>query len=133
MEQNYFLFDKILPFIKYGNKLEKLNLYQTFIQRFGIGKTISFLILKNSGIHFCYKFRFLKENDINMYTKFIFFNSEKNLDNSLDHLMKISLQNSVDLYDYRGSRYVAKLPINGQRRRANKKTAKKIRPIIISQ
>jgi ribosomal protein S13 len=131
LEKN-FLFDKLIPFIKKGNKLNILNLYQVYIQRYGIGKTISYRISMYSGVNSSVKLSIYKENDINTNTKLIFFFSENSLDSLLEKSMKISLKKSVDMYDYRGSKYVAKLPINGQRRRANRKTAKKIRPIPIA-
>lgn len=112
-------------------KLEKLNLFQVYIQRFGIGKTISYNISKSSGVHFAYKMVNYKENDLNIYTNIVFFLSEQSLDSFLEKNMKITLQKSIDIYNYRGSRYKEKLPINGQRRRANKKTAKRVRPIIV--
>lgn len=131
MQQNYFLFDKVLPFLKTGKALDKLNLYQIYIQRFGIGKKISDLISRYSGVHSSLKMVVFKENDINISTKLVFIRAEDSLDLALEKKMLISLQNSIDLYDYRGSRYKAKLPINGQRRRANARTPKRIRPIII--
>jgi small subunit ribosomal protein S13 len=131
VQQNYFLFDKVLPFLKTGRLLDKLNLYQVYIQRFGIGKKISFNISKYSGTHFSVKMNIFKENDINSLIKLIFVQSEEFLDLALEKKMIYSLQQSIDLYDYRGSRYKAKLPINGQRRRANANTVKRIRPIII--
>lgn len=127
------MFDKILPFLKNNKKLEKLNLFQTYIQRYGIGKTISSQISKYSGVHSSYRMVEFKENDLNINTKIIFFLAEDSLDALLEKKMKITLQQSIDLYDYRGSRYSNKLPINGQRRRANKRTAKRVRPIIINQ
>jgi small subunit ribosomal protein S13 len=131
MQQNYFLFDKVLPFLKTGRVLDKLNLYQIYFQRFGIGKTISSEISKYSGSHYLVKMNNFKENDINISTKLIFIHSEELLDIALEKKMLETLQQSIDLYDYRGSRYKAKLPINGQRRRANARTAKRIRPIIV--
>ena len=133
MEQNYFLFDKVLPFIKTKKKLEFLNLYQVYIQRYGIGKQISLKISKYSGVHLNYKMINYKENDLNVHTKLVFILAEDSLDSLLEKKNKISLQKSIDLYDYRGSLYKECLPINGQRRRANKKTAKRVRPIIIKK
>lgn len=131
MTQNYFLFDKILPFLKKGKVLEKLNLYQIYLQRYGIGKQISTQISKYSGVHSSMKMNLFKENDININTKFIFIEAENSLDLALEKKMILSLQQSIDLYDYRGSRYKAKLPLNGQRRKANAKTPKRVRPIIL--
>jgi small subunit ribosomal protein S13 len=132
INKEYFLLDKVLPFTKKGKKLEDLNLYQLYFQRYGIGKTISYKILLNTGVHPTVKMVEYKENDINNQIKFIFSKSEESLDLALENKMTISLQNSIDIYDYRGSLYKAKLPLNGQRRRANARTAKRVRPIIIS-
>lgn len=132
MEQNYFLFDKVLPFLRNNKNLEKLNLFQIYIQRFGIGQCISSKISKNTGVHFSYKMVNYKENDLNTNIKNMFIAAEKSLDMFLEKSMKVTLQNSIDLYNYRGSRYKVRLPINGQRRRANGKTSRLIRPIIIN-
>jgi ribosomal protein S13 len=121
-----------LPFTKKGKRLESLNLYQLYFQRYGIGKTISKKISLNVGVSPIVKMELFKENDINNQIKFIFIKGEEFLDISLEKKMLISLQNSIDIYDYRGCLYKAKLPLNGQRRRANARTAKRIRPIIIS-
>jgi ribosomal protein S13 len=131
MQQDYFLFDKVLPFLRRGKILDKLNLYQIYVQRFGIGKKISFEITKYSGVHYLVKINNFKENDINLSTKLIFIQSEELLDVALEKKMLYSLEQSIELYDYRGSRYKYKLPLNGQRRRANARTVKRVRPIII--
>lgn len=131
MSSEYFLLDKVLPFKKNGKILENLNLYQLYLQRFGIGKTISNKISIISGVHPILLMKQYKENDINLQIKFIFIESEESLDIILEKKMISSLQQNIDLYDYRGSLYKAKLPLNGQRRRANAKTVKRIRPIII--
>jgi ribosomal protein S13 len=129
MLREYFLLDKVLPFIKRGNNLESLNLYQLYLQRYGISKKISNKISVFSGVHSMVKMIKYEENDINIQIKFIFYLSESNLDIGLEKKMLYSLQNSIDIYDYRGSMYKAKLPVNGQRRRANSKTVKRNRPI----
>jgi ribosomal protein S13 len=127
----YFLLDKVLPFKKKGKNLDNLNLYQLYFQRFGIGKTISNKISIISGVNPILSVKQYKENDINIQTKFIFSESDQSLDLILEKKMIFSLQQSIELYDYRGSLYKAKLPLNGQRRRANAKTSKRIRPVLI--
>jgi ribosomal protein S13 len=129
MLREYFLLDKVLHFIKRVNNLESLNLYQLYLQRYGISKKISNKISVFSGVHSMVKMIKYEENDINIQIKFIFYLSESNLDIGLEKKMLYSLQNSIDIYDYRGSMYKAKLPVNGQRRRANSKTVKRNRPI----
>jgi ribosomal protein S13 len=72
------------------------------------------------------------EIPFNMHTqeiKLIFEKSNKYLDKSLEQLMKETIKLNLELYNYRGDRYILKLPLHGQRRRANAKTPKKIRPI----
>jgi ribosomal protein S13 len=126
------LVDKIIPFLRKKKKIEllyTLNLFQFYLQRFGIGKTISFKISNRAGIHQSMK---IIDMPFNMHTqdiKLIFEKSNKYLDKSLEQLMKQTIKLNVELYNYRGDRYILKLPLHGQRRRANAKTPKKIRPI----
>jgi len=131
MISNNYLFDKILPFSKKGKNIILLNLYQLFFQRYGIGKTISKKIMIFFGVSYSLKMQLLKENDINIYIKDIFIMSEDRLDRILEKRMLASLYNSIEIYDYRGFLYKHKLPLNGQRRHANAKTAKRVRPIIL--
>lgn len=125
---NSFLFDKLLPFSKRGS-VEKLNIFQVYIIRDGIGISISNKICKYASTHSSIKFSNYYINDINENIKNIFILStiQHNLDNELHEKMISTLQESINIYDYRGRMYLAKLPINGQRRRSNKSTAKKIR------
>lgn len=130
MKNKLFILDKILPFRKKVKKLHLLNLNQLYQQRFGIGKIISLKISLFSSVSSYLKVEQYKYNIINSKIKFIFLKSKKNLDYFLKKKMIQSLAKSVDLYDYRGSRYDCKLPINGQRRRANAKTSERVRPYV---
>lgn len=126
--------DKILPFLRKKQTLEaieKLNLFQFYLQRFGLGKTISKQIIKWGGVHFSFKIKSYIPNLINQDIKFIFLRSADSLDLLLEQEMTKKIKNDLDLYTYRGERYKLKLPLHGQRRRANGKTVKKIRPLIV--
>jgi ribosomal protein S13 len=129
-----YLVDKKLTFlrkIKNIEILEKWNLFQFYQQRFGIGNYITKRILKNIGLHLNTKLKNYPISITNKEIKYIFSQSETQLDIPLERQMIKSLQKNVELYNYRGSRYQLRLPLNGQRRRANGKTTKKIRPYRI--
>jgi small subunit ribosomal protein S13 len=129
-----YLVDKKLPFLRKIKNLEIIetfNLFQLFQQRFGIGKNISKKIIINLGVHLNTNIVKYPNNIINKEIKYIFLKSEELLDIPLERQMIKSLQKNVDLYNYRGSRYKLRLPLNGQRRRANGKTTKKVRLLII--
>ena len=125
---NSYLFDKLLPFSKKGNVV-MLNLFQIYIIRYGIGNYLSKKICKYPATHFLVRLKKYYLNDINEFIKEVFIYSQTNLDNILNDKMLISLHESILLYDNRGRMYLAKLPINGQRRRSSKKTNRRVRPI----
>jgi ribosomal protein S13 len=129
-----YLVDKKLSFlrkIKNIDVLEIWNLFQFYQQRFGIGNYITKRILINIGIHINTKIKNYPISITNKEIKNVFSQSENKLDIPLERQMIKSLQKNVELYNYRGSRYQLRLPLNGQRRRANSKTTKKIRPYHI--
>jgi len=128
-----FLFDKILPFTRKEYNINKLNLKQVYRVRFGIGNYISDRINLFSGTHFVIKFENYRENDINMYIKMIFEESISNLDEILKNKMIVTLQDSINTYNYKGYMYLKRLPINGQSRRSKKRTTRRVRPIIINK
>src|SRR5690348_5575018 len=112
-----FLVDKQLPFLRKNKKLEILNLFQFFQQRFGIGKKITKNIIIFSGVHFSIKLKKYIPNLINQETRYVFLNHEEELDIPLERKMMKDLQKNIELYNYRGSRYLLRLPLHGQRRR----------------
>jgi ribosomal protein S13 len=128
-----FLFDKILPFTRKEYNINKLNIKQLFEVRFGIGSTISNKINIFSGSNKAIKFNKFKENDLNMYIKYIFEKSLLNLDELLKNKMIITLQENIDTYSYKGYMYLKRLPINGQSRRFKKRTNRRVRPININK
>jgi ribosomal protein S13 len=126
--------DKILPFLKKKNSLDllmNLNLFQFYLQRFGIGKIISKKILFFSGVHCSVKIKSYNVNVINQKSKWLFKKSENFLDIPLERYMIKSIQLNIDLYNYRGNCYLLRFPLNGQRRRANARTVRRVRPIHV--
>lgn len=130
----FFFVDKILPFLKKKSsieQLEKLNLFQFYIQRYGLGLSISKKIINMSGTHFSYKIKKYFPNIVNQEIKFIFVKSIEYMDLFLEQKMSLKLKEDIYLYTYRGDRYNLRLPLHGQRRRANGKTVKKVRKLIV--
>lgn len=131
---DFFFVDKILPFLKKNkniNQLEKLNIFQFYLCRFGIGINISNKIISFSGISASYKIKNYTNTVINTNIKSIFLKIINSLDLNLEQKMIKRIKNDIKLYTYRGDRYKLRLPLHGQRRRANGKTVKKIRQYIL--
>ncbi len=131
---DFFFVDKILPFLKKKSsieQLERLNLFQFYIQRYGLGSSISKKINNISGIHFSYKVNNCLPNVINQNLKFIFTRNIESMDLFLEQKMLLKIKEDINLYTYRGDRYQLRLPLHGQRRRANNKTVKKVRQYIL--
>lgn len=128
---NFFLFDKLIPFTRKKNNLNILNLYQVYKIRYGIGKNISKRINKYSSVQNTINILKYKENDINTNIKNIFIDSENKLDEFLEINMRITIKHNYDLYNYKGLMYKYRLPMNGQSKRSNRKTSRKIRPLLI--
>lgn len=130
---HFFFVDKILPFLKKNQSiesLEKLNIFQFYLNRFGIGLSISKKITMFSGVNNSYKTKNYIPTVINQNLKFIFLKISTFLDLTLQQNMAIRIKKDILLYTYRGDRYKLRLPLHGQRRRANGQTTKKIRILI---
>lgn len=126
--------DKILPFLRKKQTieaLERLNLFQFYLQRFGLGEMLTTKIIKWGGVHSSFKVKNYIPSLINQEIKLIFMKSASSLDLLLEQEMTIKLKNDLNLYSYRGDRYRLKLPLHGQRRRANGKTVKRVRQLTI--
>ncbi len=126
------LVDKILPFLRKKQSLillEQLSLFQFYTQRFGIGERITNDILSSLGVHKSVKIKKFPLNVVNKDVKNVLEQSNEFLDVLLEKLMVKRLLLDIELYNYRGDRYKLRLPLHGQRRRANGKTTKKIRPL----
>ena len=124
--------DQITKFLKKDQseeKLQNLNIFQFYIKRTGLGLNISKKIIDNCAVHPSVKINNYSLSIFNKDIKNIFVESIDSLDDSVQNQMINSLRNIMELYNYRGSRYKEKLPLNGQRRRANAKTIKKIKII----
>jgi ribosomal protein S13 len=132
---DFFFIDKILPFLKRNKSVEelsKLNIIQFYIQRFGIGKTIAYTFIFMASVHHSLKISKYFPTLINKEIKYVFEDCVDSLDLMLEMDMKKRLRKDVQLYTYRGDRYLLKLPLHGQRRRANGKTTKKVRLLLLN-
>lgn len=123
---NYSLIDHIRYFnikVKKYSTLNELNFYNLLDQRYGIGKTISKLLLNYLGISYNYLMKYLPINEF--YTKLNLFFSSRLL--KLDHhllgffLSRHSFLKKIKAY--RGFRLLKGYPTNGQRTRSNHKTS----------
>ncbi len=131
---DFFFVDKILPFLKKNkniNQLEQLNIFQFYLCRFGIGVNITKKIINFSGINASYKIKNYTPTVINKNIKSIFLKIINLLDLYLEQKMIKKIKNDIRLYTYRGDRYKLRLPLHGQRRRANGKTVKRVRQYIL--
>jgi ribosomal protein S13 len=126
--------DKILPFLRKKESEElliSLNLFQFYLQRFGIGIDISKKILFFAGVHNNIKIADYNANVINKKIKYIFIKSSDNLDIPLERKMMNTIKLNIDLYNYKGNCYLLRFPLHGQRRRTNAKTVRRIRPVLV--
>ncbi len=129
------MIDSILPFYKKSkNKLKKnfkfnkLNLFQFFIQRYGIGKKISIQIFLFSGLHKSIKFEYVENKNYYVLLRYkdFFIIKKIYLDNNLEEEVKKNIKDYIDLYNLRGRRHKIGMPVRGQRIKTNAKTAKKL-------
>ena len=99
------MIDSILPFYKKSkNKLKKnfkfnkLNLFQFFIQRYGIGKKISIQIFLFSGLHKSIKFEYVENKNYYVLLRYKDFFIIKNTTGLLNReLLKPSLEHLLRL------------------------------------
>src|SRR6478735_4083355 len=117
------MIDSILPFYKKSkNKLKKnfkfnkLNLFQFFIQRYGIGKKISIQIFLFSGLHKSIKFEYVENKNYYVLLRYkdFFIIKKIYLDNNLEEEVKKNIKDYIDLYNLRGRRHKIGMPVRGQ-------------------
>jgi ribosomal protein S13 len=130
------MLDSLSPFRFKSNDFDKLNFYQFFLRRFGIGYSISNWICKFTGLHpFLKLFNILDSSFDSIYSNYYLLKRIKFffLDNKdyLDYLLSKKKIDSIKLLrstgSLRGRNHVNALPVRGQRRRTNARTRKKIR------
>jgi ribosomal protein S13 len=122
------ILDKLIPFRRKVFDLEKFNIYQLLFQRFGLGKWLSYTLLSHCAVHPSVNIRTFNDNLLNGYMKLALSKNQNSVDMFLQRNMIAKISRNVKLYNYRGSRYIEYLPMNGQRRRSNAITCKRVRP-----
>lgn len=118
--------DSILPFRKKIKKVDTLNMYQFLSQRYGIGSTLSRLIIKHCGYTNEYMASSIPSNYISDKIRKLFVRSLPLLDNNLKELMIKQIDKAIRMGCYKGVRHVFKYPCRGQRTRSNAKTRKRM-------
>lgn len=117
--------ESTIPFRKKTRKLDRLNLFQFFFQRYGIGANISKLLIQYSGFSPEVKSTRLKTSLVGERLRAFFVKNVSKLDTNLRDYMIKQIETSVRLGSYRGVRHVFKYPCHGQRTRSNARTRKR--------
>lgn len=119
--------DKLLSFRTKMYKLDHLNLYQFFIQRIGIGESLSSRIVQTMGYSPYYKSARVKNNTKCKETKQFFINYGKFFDKNIKKLESNNIEKFYKNRSYKGIRHRYKYPTRGQRTRSNARTKKKLK------
>jgi len=117
--------ESTIPFRKKVRKLYRLNLFQFFFQRYGIGANLSKLLIQYSGFSPEVKSTRLKTSVVGERLRAFFVKNVSKLDTNLRDYMIKQIETSVRLGSYRGVRHVFKYPCRGQRTRSNARTRKR--------
>jgi len=128
---------KVKLLLKYFSFYKSTNydvsLFRVFRKRKGLGNFIAKKLALFSGVPFNYKAKNLPITNFN--EDLIYILSAKNKNDYLDGYVRREIEHAIDkyfiVYNYRADRYINKLPLNGQRRRTNANTCKKVRPYTI--
>jgi small subunit ribosomal protein S13 len=107
----------------------KLNLYQFFSQRLGIGKKISRKIFLYSGLHRSIKYGEVENKNYYVLLRYkdFFITKKEYLDYYLEERMKSNIKKYLEIYNLKGKKHKFGLPVRGQRSKTNGKTAKRLR------
>lgn len=89
---------------------------------YGIGRTLSKDILKNTKIDFDKRAKDLNADELNKIKEYI----EKNykVEGELKQIIKQDIGMLKDILSYRGHRHMRKLPVRGQRTKTNSRTVR---------
>ncbi len=89
---------------------------------YGIGRTLSKDILKNTKIDFDKRAKDLNAEELNKIKEYI----EKNykVEGELKQIIKQDIGMLKDILSYRGHRHMRKLPVRGQRTKTNSRTVR---------
>jgi len=128
--------DSILPFRTDKSKkiaeLSLLNMYQFFMQRYGIGKKISSLIASYSGYHKKIKYAILEKKNSHVLLRYkdFFIEKKKYLDSFVMEDMKNNIKKYIASNSLKGKRFKLGMPVRGQRVKTNGVTSKKLKAFL---
>jgi small subunit ribosomal protein S13 len=91
---------------------------------FGIGRSTSQRILKETGIDPSTRVHALSEEEVNMLRKSIVENEEFRVEGDLRREISLNIKRLMDIGCYRGLRHRRGLPVRGQRTKTNSRTRK---------
>jgi len=99
---------------------KKVEVSLTYL--YGIGRTLSRDILKNTKIDLDKRAKDLTSDELNKIKEYI----EKNykVEGELKQIIKQNILMMKDLQCYRGARHMRKLPVRGQRTKTNSRTVR---------
>lgn len=89
---------------------------------YGIGRSLSFKILKEAGIDFQKKTRDLTENEISRVKEII--EKKYRVEGELKRAKMLDIKRLKEIGCYRGVRHIKGLPVRGQRTRTNSRTVR---------
>jgi len=111
--------------MKKTKSLHKLNIYQLFYQRYGIGNSISKKLCMFSGYHPLFKYKDVTANYITDKLRDFFISNAIHLDFNLKKVISDDITTMIKINSYRGMRHKNKLPARGQRNRTNGNNTKR--------
>lgn len=120
----YPFIDNLLSFRTKMYNLEKLNLYQFFQQRYGLGKSFSLRLSRYMGFSPFYKSKNVLSSSKTKEVKQFFVENAKFLDKNIKKLHSNNIEKYIKNKSYKGVRHKYKYPTRGQRTRSNGKTQK---------
>lgn len=118
------MLDSKSVFTRKVKNLNRLNLHQLFIQRYGIGNGISNLLCSFSGLHDGYRYGEINSSYLTDKIRNFFVLNNMNLDYKLKRRVARDLKLLITSRSYKGMRLLLRLPIRGQRTRTNGSSAK---------
>jgi len=117
--------DNLLSFRTKMYNLDKLNLYQFFQQRYGIGKNFSLRLSLYMGYSPFYMSKNVLASSKTKELKQFFVLNAKYFDKNIKKLNNSNIEKYIKNKSYKGIRHKYKYPTRGQRTRSNASTRKK--------
>lgn len=101
-------------------KDKRIEIALTYI--FGLGKSLSKIILKKANVSLDTKVKDLTDTQINLIRQLI--DGEYKVEGDLRREVQMNIKRLIDIGSYRGIRHKRGLPVRGQRTKTNARTRK---------